>query len=79
VPWEKLRRTTFTPAVIMRASISSLVEDGPNVATIFVLRNVNVFTFIIAFWRMNNALQRKFCFYRITLLHFFMALKTKWG
>jgi len=29
----------------MRASISSLVEEGPNVATIFVFLNVNVFTF----------------------------------
>jgi hypothetical protein len=31
----------------MRASISSLLEDGPNVATIFVLRKVNLFTFLL--------------------------------
>jgi hypothetical protein len=29
----------------MRASISSLVDEGPNVATIFVLRNVNLHPF----------------------------------
>jgi hypothetical protein len=27
----------------MRASISSLVEEGPSVATIFVFRNITVF------------------------------------
>jgi hypothetical protein len=40
-----LSLTTFTPAVIMRASISSLLEEGPRVATIFVLRKVKRLAF----------------------------------
>ena len=40
VPCEKLRRTTSTPARIMRSSTAGSLEAGPRVATIFVLRNM---------------------------------------
>src|SRR6185295_13993760 len=40
VPCEKLRRTTSTPARTMRSSTAGSLEDGPRVATIFVLRSM---------------------------------------
>jgi hypothetical protein len=40
VPCEKFRRTTSTPARIMRSSTTGSLEAGPRVATIFVLRNM---------------------------------------
>src|SRR6185503_2774610 len=40
VPCEKLRRTTSTPASTMRSSTAGSLEDGPRVATIFVLRSM---------------------------------------
>ena len=40
VPCEKLRRTTSTPARIMRSSTSGSLEAGPSVATILVDRNM---------------------------------------
>src|SRR5688572_26896966 len=40
VPCEKLSRTTSTPARTMRSSTAGSLEDGPRVATIFVLRNM---------------------------------------
>ncbi len=38
VPCEKLRRTTSTPAAIMRSSTSGALDAGPRVATILVAR-----------------------------------------
>ena len=38
LPWEKLRRTTSTPALISESSASSDSVAGPSVATILVLR-----------------------------------------
>ena len=40
MPWEKLKRTTSTPAVSMRSSTSGSLEAGPRVATILVLRGM---------------------------------------
>src|SRR5262245_3114957 len=40
VPCEKLRRTTSTPARTMRSRTAGSLEEGPSVATIFVLRNM---------------------------------------
>src|SRR6187455_1888543 len=40
VPCEKFRRTTSTPATTMRSSTAGSLEDGPRVATIFVLRSM---------------------------------------
>src|ERR1700741_683688 len=40
LPWEKLRRTTSTPARTMRSSTAGSLDAGPRVATIFVLRNM---------------------------------------
>lgn len=38
VPCEKFSRTTSTPAAIMRVRISSVLDEGPSVATILVAR-----------------------------------------
>src|SRR5262245_46486021 len=40
VPCEKLSRTTSTPARIMRSRTAGSLDDGPRVATIFVLRSM---------------------------------------
>src|SRR5262245_52145354 len=48
VPWEKLRRTTSTPARTMRSSTAGSLDAGPRVATIFVLRNMKGVTEILS-------------------------------
>src|SRR6185369_15254830 len=40
VPCEKFSRTTSTPARTMRSSTAGSLDDGPSVATIFVLRSM---------------------------------------
>jgi hypothetical protein len=39
LPWEKFKRTTFTPARIIASSISAELDAGPRVATILVARD----------------------------------------
>jgi hypothetical protein len=36
VPWEKLRRATFSPESIRLRNVSPFAVDGPRVQTIFV-------------------------------------------
>src|SRR5262245_15963903 len=48
VPCEKLRRTTSTPARTMRSSTAGSLDDGPRVATIFVLRSMKDVLMILA-------------------------------
>src|SRR5215831_5878796 len=40
LPWEKLRRTTSTPAASIRARTSGSLQAGPRVATILVARGM---------------------------------------
>ncbi|CSD12289.1 Uncharacterised protein [Vibrio cholerae] len=69
VPCEKFIRTTLAPARIMASRISGLSVEGPKVATIFVLRKVEL---ISLFLRCDSKVYPSY----LTLLRCWLPLST---